>query len=99
MGDIFASAESITECYSIIIITCFTFDSFVYIIRVGLWFCVCVCVCVCARARQAIECLCMYVCMYICILVTLVTEDSIYSTPIIFFTDSIHFMGIYFNTQ
>jgi hypothetical protein len=43
MGDFFASAKSITEYCSIIII-CLMFDSFVYTIRVGLWLCVRVCV-------------------------------------------------------
>ena len=62
MGEFFASAKSITEYCSIIIIICLMFDSFLYIIRVGLGF-VCVCVCVCVRACvHAIDCLCMYLC-------------------------------------
>ena len=57
MVDFFASAKCITEYCSIIVIICLIFDSFVYIIRVGLWFCVCVC----ARARA---CACVRVPRY-----------------------------------
>ena len=64
MGEFFASAKSITEYCSIIIIICLMFDSFLYIIRVGLGFvCVCVCVCACARA-------CMLLIVYVCIYVS-----------------------------
>jgi hypothetical protein len=67
MGDFFASAKSITEYCSIIVIICLMFDSFVYIIRVGLWFFVCVLECACLRARTTL--LIVYVCMYhVCML-------------------------------
>jgi Ca2+/H+ antiporter len=65
-------------------------------------------VCACVRARAharlctllLIVCVCMYVCMYVlCMYVMLDTQDSIYSTPIFFFTDNIHFTDICFNTQ